>query len=407
MKLNQSHRAKMARRRTITVLVGTILLITIIVVVVNAIRNHSAEKAALEAQQAAEAARTSVGTVSTPEEKTAADLLSNMTLEDKILQMMLVTPEELMETSTAVTSAEDMRSALNVYQVGGVVLSEQNLETTEQVTQMIQQMQSYSATPMFVAIAEEGGYYGRAAEALGITNIKTAYSYAESSNPDSVLDDMTAVSEDLKALGFNLNLAPVANVSAGDDDFSIRCYSGTNYETAANLSALAVQGIRAGGLGSVVKYFPGVGNEEGVITKSLVELEEQDEMVFKKALNAGASMLMVGHSVVSALGVTTPASLTSSVVQDMVRTGLGYDGVVITDALTDEAITDQYSVGNAAVAAIVVGNDMIYCPGDISKALTAVRNAVESGTVTEERINESVTRILNLKISLGIIDVTE
>ena len=186
-----------------------------------------------------------------------------------------------------------------------------------------------------------------------------------------------------------------------------RAYS-DDFSEAAELVAAAVEGFHAGGVACALKHFPGHGNTvtdshygKVYVTKTLEELREGELLPFVAGIGAGADMVMLGHITVTALD-EVPAPFSHAVVTELLRDELGFTGVVITDAMQMQALGD-YGSGEAAVLALQAGVDMLLCPGDTAAALAGLRDAVESGLLSEARIDESVLRILAMKEARGIL----
>ena len=172
----------------------------------------------------------------------------------------------------------------------------------------------------------------------------------------------------------------------------------------------AVDGLHSAGIMTCVKHFPGHGSTGGDThdgfassDRTLEELESCDFKPFEAAMEAGAPMIMVGHMTMTAIDPDNPASLSEPIVTGLLRDELGYDCIIITDALNMGAISENYTNADAAVKAVSAGCDMLLCVSNISSVVDALTEAVSDGTITEERIDESVTRILQAKLQYGII----
>ena len=218
------------------------------------------------------------------------------------------------------------------------------------------------------------------------------------------------IASDLISFGFNLDLAPVADVWSNPDNTVIgdRAYS-TDFALAADLVAAAVEGFHAGGAACTLKHFPGHGDTSAdshygavYVDKSLDELRTQELLPFRSGIQAGADMVMMGHLILSDID-SAPAPFSHEIVTGLLREELGFDGVVITDSLEMSAVSDYFTSGEIAVKCIQAGVDLLLCPADLDQAVTALTDAVESGEISEERINESVLRILELKLRQGIL----
>lgn len=412
-KFKQTRKAKMARRRTITVCVLILLLIGIIIGMVSCIKSHNAKKVA--AETAAKAEKT--------QETSELDMvIQRMSLDQKILQLFLVSPESLTGSSMVTAAGSTTQNAINTYPVGGVYFSSSNMLSQDQFKEMITSYQAYIQSavgiPLFIAVSEEGGDTAPVAGAIGTNTMYSAYHYAGKTDGEtSLMSDAQSVASSLAGVGINMNLAPYANASSTSSTTTNTRSFGTDYSEVANLVAAAVTGYKNGGVGSVMKYFPTIGEatSDGTDTtatalastsKTLEQLEAEDMKPFASGITAGATAIMVGHISVDTVEKGVPASLSQKVVQNIIRTGMGFEGLIMTDALTDNAITNSYSSAEAAVAAIQAGNDIIFEPQSISEALQGIKDAITAGTLKESQIDASVKRILQAKIDLGIMTVS-
>lgn len=222
-------------------------------------------------------------------------------------------------------------------------------------------------------------------------------------------DNAKYLAENISWHGFNLDFAPVADTNSNPDNpiIGTRAYS-TDFDKAAELVAAAVQGFHDGGAGCTLKHFPGHGDTSAdthagsvVLKKTVDELRANELKPFKAGIDAGADAVMLAHIVVEEVG--EPTLFSKYLVTDVLRGELGFNGVIITDGLGMKAMTDNYSSGEIAVRAVKAGVDMFCCPANLKESVQALEEAVERGEISEERIDESVLRILQLKIDRGII----
>lgn len=349
-------------------------------------------------------------------DEAAQVLLEGMSLHEKVCQLFIVTPEELTGISgTATVGGASTKVALQDYPVGGLVYFAGSILTPDQCTAMIENTQSYSQLGLFIAVDEEGGTVARIGRnsAMGTTSFPDMATVG-AQGTDAAYNVGLTIGSEITQFGFNLDFAPVADVNTNPDNPVIgsRAFS-SDAEEAAELVASAVQGFRDGGILCCLKHFPGHGDTAtdshyglAETTKALDELRETEFLPFRAGIGAGAELVMVGHiSTPSITGDSVPASLSSYMVTDILRGELGFDGLVVTDSLSMEAITDQYGSGEAAVLAVQAGVDLLLMPEDLSAAVSALEDAVADGTVSESRIDESVLRILTVKLEYGIIDI--
>lgn len=334
-------------------------------------------------------------------------IISQMSLHEKICQMFIVTPESLTGFDVVTASGDATRSSLEQYPVGGLIYFSANLESMDQAKEMLSGakdiQKDLDLIPLFYAIDEEGGDVARCADALGTTSFDPMYLYKEKGT-DTAYSNAKTIAGDISSIGFNLDFAPVADTWSNPANTVIgqRAYS-DDFAKTAELVAAAVKGFSDGGVYCSVKHFPGHGDTAedshygtAVSAKTLAELEQNEYLAFKKGIEAGADMVMMGHITMTSVD-QLPASVSKTMITDELRGKLGYDGVVITDSLAMGAVTEMYESGELAVKIVDAGADMLLMPQDMKAAVEALEKAVEDGTITEERINESIRRILILK----------
>ena len=341
--------------------------------------------------------------------KTKAEaLLADMSLHEKVCQLFVVRPEVLTGLSPVTVAGEATQQALENYPVGGLIYSVDNLVTQEQTREMIENTQSYSKIPLIISADEEGGNVGRLMYKLGTTFIHSMYSYKDE-GPETAYQNALTIGTDMVSCLFNTDYAPVADVWTNPANTVIgdRAYS-DDFEQAAELVASAVQGFTDAGVVCCLKHFPGHGDTDtdthegaAVVDKSLEELRAGELLPFISGIEAGADMVMIGHITVTALD-EVPATISEAVISGLLREELGWDGVVITDSL-DMGAMAGYDNGEVCVRFIEAGGDILLGVPDLAAAVSAVEAAVSEGRLTEQRLDESVQRILELKIEHGII----
>ncbi len=353
-------------------------------------------------------------TTETIEEYTEEDLLdevvesciSEMSLEDKVAGLFIVTPEALTGVDKAVKAGDGTKEALVKYPVGGLIYFKQNIQSEEQITEMLANTTAMSKYPIFLAVDEEGDSVARVADALKLDKISSAAALGETENPDNAYDAYKTVGSYLMEYGFNLNFAPVADVLTNPDNEAIGKRSfGSNADIVSSMVSSSVKGLEETGVTACIKHFPGQGDADGdthdglaTTDRTLEQLRETELKPFAAGIEAGAQMIMVGHiAVPSITGDNTPASLSKDVITDVLREEMGYNGVVITDALNMSAISEYYDSAQAAVMALKAGADMVLMPEDFEAAYEGVLAAIEDGTISEARINDSLARVYRIK----------
>lgn len=329
-------------------------------------------------------------------------LISGMTIEEKVGQLFLARCPE-----------EDAAQLAGEYALGGYVLFGRDFkdETPESVSRNIASYQASSKVPMLIAVDEEGGDVNRVSR-------YAAFRSAPFASPRTVYDkdgiagleaDTAEKAELLLSLGINVNLAPVCDLSDDPSDFIYSRSMGGDPETVGEGASAIVRTMKEQGIGSVLKHFPGYGNNTDTHTgiaydkRSMETFRTRDFVPFQMAMEAGADAVLVAHNIVYAVDEDLPASL-SPKVHEILRDELGFDGVIITDDLAMDAIGQFTDGESAAVLAVEAGNDLLCCT-DFQQQLPAVLKAVQEGKISEERIDQSVRRVLRWKQSLGLLEM--
>lgn len=351
-----------------------------------------------------------------PELQEAGRILESMTLEEKIYQMFIVTQEQLTGVSTVTRSGETTKEAIQKYPVGGIVYFSKNLVSREQCMEMIDNIQTYSKLGLFISVDEEGGTVTRLGNnaAMGTTAFPPMGAIGESGDVQQAYDAGYTIGTEIAELGFNLDFAPVADVNSNPENpvIGTRAFS-SDPQIAADMVSACVNGFRDSGILCTLKHFPGHGDTdadshygEARTEKTLEELEQCELIPFRAGIQAGAELIMVGHICApNVTDETLPASLSYDMVTGLLREQLGFEGIVITDSLSMQAVTDQYSSGEAAVKAVKAGVDILLMPESLADAAEGLLSAVQSGEIPEERIDESVLRILKTKSKSGILTI--
>lgn len=342
-------------------------------------------------------------------------VLDGMTLEQKVAQMFMVTPEALTGISPMTQVGDGTRKAIEEIPVGGIILFAQNLTSREQTKKMLSATQSYAKNAcgigLFTAVDEEGGLVARCAQKLGTAKFEDMAHYGKDNNSDTAYNIGSSIGRDLRMLGFNVDFAPVADVNiCSSNELGNRIFS-DDPQVVANMSSYVAKGLQSEGVCATLKHFPGLGAENGnthtnstvIIDRTLDELRETEFIPFSEGINVGVDFIMVGHQSVTGLGDELPCDLSYKAVTEILRGELGFEGIAITDSQQMNTISKVYSSGEAAKLSIKAGMDIILMPVDYRQAVNDVCDAVRSGEISEERINESVMRILRKKYALGLL----
>lgn len=328
----------------------------------------------------------------------AQEVLSGMTLEEKVGQMFLARMP-----SSAEYYAEE-------YQLGGYVLFDVDFEgyTQEQVINRIDGCQAVSKIPMLMAVDEEGGTVTRVSDYFRDSVFASPRDVYAEGGWAGIVSDTAEKCQLLQSMHLNMNLAPVCDLAEDPSDFMYdRSFSG-NAQEAANFVGWTISTMKEYGMAASLKHFPGYGNNLDTHTGMSIDYRdasvyyENDLVPFEAGIKAGAESVMVSHNIVTCFDEEYPASL-SPEIHRILREDLGFDGVVITDDLVMGAILEYCDEVNAAVLAVEAGNDMLIA-SDLVDQYASIMSAIEEGRITEERINESVLRILTLKLKIGLME---
>lgn len=327
-------------------------------------------------------------------------MISDMSLEQRVGQLFLA-------RCSADTAVEDVQK----YHLGGLVLFGDDFEgqTPDSMRQAIAAYQEAAEKPLLIAVDEEGGDVTRisrfpAFRDRRFCSLRKCY---DRGGLEAVLTEEDEKCRLLSDLGINVNLGPVCDITTDADAFMYSRSLGQDSQTTADIAASIVNLMGAFRVGSVLKHFPGYGNNTdthtgiAVDSRSLSELEAQDFIPFAAGIQAGCGAVMVGHIIAEAFDPELPASL-SPAVHRYLREDLGFSGVIMTDDLVMQAITDQYGAGEAAVMAVLAGNDLL-CSTEYAVQYEAVLQAVLDGRIDIDVLNRAVRNVLEWKISLGLL----
>lgn len=341
--------------------------------------------------------------------------LTTMTSREKVGQLFWVRPETLdfSLNPEKKTLTQTMRQNLEQYPVGGIAVFKKNIQDENQLSSLIADFQSASKIPMIVAVDEEGGAVARLAnhEAFSLPKYTSTRDIGKTGDPEQARQMGRTIGGYLRFYGFNLDFAPVADVDSNPANPVIgrRAYS-TDAQQTAQMVAAAVEDFHEAGMLCTVKHFPGHGDtgqdsHYGTATsyKTWEEMKAMEMLPFEAGIAAGADVVMTAH--ITTPNATTdglPASLSYTMITERLRGELGFQGVIVTDALEMNAIKNHFTPAESAVAALRAGVDVLLMPSDLRTAFDGVVQAVEDGTLSEERLNESVRRILTLKQKDGL-----
>lgn len=335
--------------------------------------------------------------------------ISTMSLEEKIGQMMIITFRKDASDKNVTAIGDNEKKVLEDIKPGGIILFGTNIANVEQIRKYIADVQSIGKIPSFISVDQEGGGVQRITntEGVGATKIPSMLSIGDKKDISLTLSIGKVIGSELGVFGFNMDYAPDTDVFSNPENTVIgdRAF-GKTPDIVAQMAPILAKGLKDENIIPVFKHFPGHGDttadtHKGSVTldKSIEELERTELIPFKRVIEDGADCIMVAHIKLPKIDSTgTPASLSNEVVTNLLRKKLGFNGIVMTDGLdTMKAIIDNYSDSEVGVMAIKAGVDIILLPRDAYKAKQGILEAITKGEISEERINESVERILKLK----------
>ncbi len=357
----------------------------------------------------------------TPPPAEVETMLKKMTLREKVGQMFFVRVESL-DPSIEWTTYDDlanlknqeitmkMRKVNHDYPVGGIILYAWNIEDETQLASIIKQVRSLNGSPL-LCIDEEGGRVSRIANNpnFHVKKYESMAAIGATGDPKNAYECGNTIGTYLKRYDFDIDFAPVADVNTNPDNIIIgpRAFS-DDPAVAAPMVTNYLQGLKDAGITGCIKHFPGHGDTTNDTHSGYVQsLKTWDEMnqcemvTFRAGIQWGCQLIMTAHiAVPNVTGTNIPSTLSPVVLQDKLRGELGYQNIIITDGMEMGAITKHYTSGEAAVGSIKAGVDIVLGPRDFTEAFDAVIAAVNNGTLSEERINQSVRRILTLRYAM-------
>ena len=376
------------------------------------------------------------------------EILEHMTLEEKVGQMIMPSfrtwkenPEQEDSEAVPVTELNDeLREAIRETRPGGIILFGENCRESEQTRKLIQEMQEANrsgneehSVPLLISIDQEGGIVARLGQGTrGIGNM----ALSATGDPENARMEGRMMGEDLRALGVNTDFAPVCDVNCNPANpvIGVRSFS-DDPQMVAEYAGAFQEGLHDASMISSLKHFPGHGDTDTdshtgfpLVDKSLEELEAVELLPFRELIRAGADMIMTAHiqypqleketSISTSTGeeVYIPATMSHYILTDLLRGELGFEGVIVTDALEMDAIRAHFAMEDVLKKTIEAGVDILLIPVNVTDSnavqelkdiLSRMASLVEDGEIPESRIDESVGRILALKTRYGLFDSTQ
>ncbi|MEZ3423296.1 MAG: glycoside hydrolase family 3 protein [Lachnospiraceae bacterium] len=347
----------------------------------------------------------------------AAGYMKNMTVEEKAGQLFIVNLELLDQKNGNYYEwrrfTKRMKKSLDKYHIGGVILFSRNIAGRKQTEKLVTRLQENSSIPLFISVDEEGGDVARIAnnKKMGTTVFQTMEEIGRTKDASYVYNMGETIGSEISSLGFNVDFAPVADVKTSELNLEIGTRSfGGEPDKVAEFTSAFVKGIQKQNVSATLKHFPGQGSSSGDthiesvnIDSSIASLRKNDFVPFEAGIAAGADFVMVSHISVSKVTETAqPASMSNLVMDTILRDELGFQGVIITDAMDMASITDNYTSAEAAYGAVSGGADIVLMPLDLEMAYNEIINRINNGSISKERLDASVLRILTVKFMRGI-----
>lgn len=351
-----------------------------------------------------------------PLEQRVRQKLSGMTLKEKAAQIFVITPEALTGYKKVTVAGDATYNALKAYPVGGLIYFGANIINPGQLKTMTENTQKYAKKiedmPLFLAVDEEGGTVARIAKNSNfkVKKFSNMASIGATKDFDKAYQVGKTIGEYLHEYGLNLDFAPDADVltNPGNKVIGSRSF-GSDGTLVAKMALAAAHGLSDSKVLSCFKHFPGHGATEGdthagfaYTNRSLNDLKKSELIPFQTASDNNIPFIMISHiSVPAVIGDNTPSSLSKVIITDILRKQMGYTGIIITDSMSMGAIVNTYGTKDAVIKSIQAGADMLLTPKDFEVAYQGVLDAIADGTISEQRIDESLERILRVKLSMS------
>lgn len=341
-------------------------------------------------------------------EELVSEKISSMTLEEKVAGLFFVTPAQLMGLQSDVTViGSEFGEKISKYPVGGILYDESNMPSEEEFATFVSNVKVYVPEDTFFGIEDEGGEDAPFV-ATGLTEnvIASQQEIGESLGASGAYSAGISIGSELRQYGINVNFSPNLDVALTDDSLAAKEGFGVDAATTAELGKNYVKGLTDQEISAAVGHFPSYGDvthdgDGGQIVSNRTKEDLLNESTpYLEAIDAGADFVMVSHVGLPKIrGDKRPASLSKEVITDIIRTEWKYDGIVITDFMNRSCMYQKYTYAEAAVGAIEAGADMILSPKNFQKSYDGILDAVNNGTLTEERIDESLRRIYRVKLA--------
>lgn len=337
------------------------------------------------------------------------EMIDQMTLEEKIGQLVIVGMD-------GQQTNDEVSQLIQEHKVGGVILFKNNIKDANQTLTLLNDLKvanQNNPVPLWLSVDQEGGRVSRLSSEF--KSIPAAGDIGAENNLTYTRDIGQAIGKELHALGFNMDFAPVLDINSNPKNPVIGDRSfGSTPEAVIKHGIETMHGITSQGVAAVVKHFPGHGDTSvdshydlPLVNKSLEELQQFELLPFIEAINQDVDAIMVAHLLMQQIDDQQPASISEPVISGLLRDQLGFDGVVITDDMTMGGLLNGNNIGDAAVRSLLAGSDIVLVSHQTElrlEVIQSIKAAAQHHTITEQRINESLYRILRLKQKYNLQD---
>lgn len=353
-----------------------------------------------------------------PGSESAEKILSELSVQQKVGQLFFIQPDQLdfsvpinivMSRSKVPHThlSSGMADALEKYPAGGFVFFAKNIKNPRQLRRFVRQLKDASAIAPVIAVDEEGGRVARLARnrKMGLENVGPMLEVGKTGDVSNARKAGEYIGQYLSEYGFTMDFAPDADVNTNPENIVIgdRAF-GSDPELVAEMAGAFLEGLHSKGIKGCLKHFPGHGDTKDdthadyvAVVKSWEELKKCELIPFVRNFDSTDAVMLAHVTLASIEPGALPSSLSKTVVTKKLREELGYKGIILTDVLAMGAIEKNYGSAKAALLAVEAGNDIILMPQDFAAAFDAVLEAVQTGKISEKRIDESVLRILRFK----------
>jgi len=330
-----------------------------------------------------------------------------MSLSDKISQMFIIDYRNLFEIDNS------LESILSKYNVGGFILFKSNINNFNQSYNLIYDIKKIGNISPFICVDQEGGRVQRLDKNVGFEKYPSMYDIGTRNDSEFAFELGIKMGRELKSIGVDVNMAPVLDIFSNCNNTVIADRSfGSDYDIVNKNAFSYAEGLKKQNIIAIGKHFPGHGDtfvdshcDLPVVYKTLDELKNLELMPFYEAVNKKMDGLMIGHIIITNVSKDfVPSSLSNKVINELLIKEMGYNGVIITDSLKMKSLSKYYSFNDIYCMSVLAGNDLLLMPHNMNDAFETIYRYVNNGKISEDRIDNSVYKILSLKFDYGFFD---